>query len=345
MKTQLQSLPLRSIRPHPRNPRFDLGDLTELTQDVRDAGLIEPLVVVPGSWDKATGECRDCGARIARTPAGLLEEHVTGSSSCPGGSEPAADDWYVVAGHRRREACIGAGLWEVPCITRFDLKTAAEVIVVMMRENGHRRDLTPLEEAHGYEQLTLEGLTATRIAQQTHRSKKTVDRRLALNTLPDALKRNLREGVITLQDAEAMLDLSPEKAERALRSVGTKEFKQDIAREEVGNDSDLIAAHLRSEFLAPYLTGSTKPTKLMHDAILRTVVTTLATSWPHRPTVRAWCTAAGVSEPTDLPGVPPMRALLALASVVEKTPAGMYGLLSTLGYVPSPVELELLEGA
>lgn len=340
---QLKTLPLRSIRPHPRNPRFDLGDLTELTQDIRDSGLIEPLVVIPGSWGKDTGECRDCGKRIARTTSGVLVEHLDGSATCPGGSEPAADDWYVVAGHRRREACIAAGMWDAPCIARFDLKSDADVLVVMMRENSHRRDLTPLEEASGYEQLTLEGLTATRIAQQTHRSKKTVDRRLALNRLDPAVKTRLRQGVMTLQDAEALLALTPEKAARALRSVGTKEFRQDVAREVAGDDNEAIAAHLRAEFIGPFLSGAQRLPKGSQDRVLREVVATIAACWPHRPTVRAWCAAVGVGESIELSAVPPLRALMALAVTVEKEPAGQYDLLGALGYEASPVELDIIE--
>lgn len=340
-----RTIPLRSIRPHPHNPREDLGDLTDLIADIRDNGLIEPPVVVPGSWGKQHGICGDCDEQVRRAQSGVLEEHLADGRPCPGGSEPAADDWYAVAGHRRRAASLSAGLVDVECVTRFDLRTTAEQIALMMRENGHRRDLTPLEEARGFHQLTLEGLTATRIAQQVKRSKKTIDRRLALLSLPEKAQKRLRTGVMTLADAEAMLDLAPEKADRALRSVGTKDFRQEIARERTGSDDrTIIANELRASFLTPFLRGSQRPAREALPRVRKEAVTTLANRLPKRM-VRGWLAALGVADPMDVHGVDPDRALIALAAVIETDPAGQYDLLGVLGYEMSPVELELLEGA
>lgn len=344
--SEYRVLPLRSIRPHPVNPRFDLGDLTELTEDIRDAGLIEPLVVAPGSHGKAKGACRDCDQPVDRLTSGVLVEHLDGSMPCPGGSEPAGDEWFLLAGHRRHAASLAAGLWEAPCVTRFDVKTPADALVVMVRENGHRRDLTPLEEAHAYEQLALFGMTPTKIAQRTHRSKKVVDRRLALNALTDGAKAKLKAGVMTLADAEALLNLTPERAERALRSVGTKEFRQEVAREHLGGDADAhaVAGRLREEFLAPYLTGAARPSTGQGDRVLRETVAALADNLP-RAVVRAWMHAVGVGESIELSTIPALRALIGLAVTVEKNPVGTYDLLHALGYEPSPVEIELLEAA
>ncbi len=345
--TDFRTLPLRSIRPHPENPRFDLGDLAELTEDIRNAGLIEPLVVMPGTWGKPRGECRDCGQTVARTTRGVLAEHQAGPLLCPGGSEPAGDDWYLLAGHRRREASIAAGLWEVPCRVVFDVKTAADALEVMLRENTHRRDLTPLEEAFGYQRLFDLGYTPTKIAQRIRRSKKTVDRRMALNRLPDAAKRRLRYGTITLADAEAMLDLDPAQADEVLKSVGTKEFRQEVARRQVADpdDPEMVASRLRDEFLGPFLSGAQKPPVGARDRILREVVAAVAEAWPRKATVRAWCESLGVEDPAQLGTVDPVRALIALAVTVEASTAGTYDLLEALGYEPSPVELDLLAGA
>lgn len=338
-------LPLRSIRPHPKNPRIDLGDRTDLTADIRENGLIEPLVVVPGSWGKPSGECAECGTQVPRSPVGVLREHIIDGRPCPGGSEPAADDWYVVAGHRRRESSIDAGLWDVQCVIRTDLRTMAEQVALMMRENGHRRDLTPVEEARGFEQLTLEGLTATRIAQQVKVSKKVVDRRLALLRLPEDAKTQLHTGVMTLDDAEAMLDLPPEAQKRALHAVGTKEFRQEVAQQRVGTDTPAaVAAELRAGFLQPYLTGAQRPARDALPRLRKEVVATLADRLPAKVT-RTWLGSLGVTEPVEVSRVDPDRALLALAVAVETDPAGQYDLLNVLGYEMSPVEIDLLEGA
>lgn len=341
----LKNIPLRSIRPHPMNPRFDLGDLSELTADVRDCGLIEPLVVMPGSWGKPTGVCRDCDQKVERLTTGVLLEHTHQGAPCPGGSEPAGDDWYLLAGHRRRQACLDAGLWEAPCVTRFDVKGDADALLVMLRENGHRRDLTPLEEATGFHQLTLFEYTPTKIAALTHRSKKTVDRRLALCTLPDRVREDLKVGVITLADAESMLGLEPAAAEKALKSIGTKHFREEVVRERLGDASpEKVAERLRGDFLAPFLDGTRKVPVRGSEEVLRAVAASLAGSLPDR-TVRRWCEAVGVGEPIELSTVAPMRSLIGLAVTVERSPFGMYDLLHALGYEPSPVELELLEEA
>lgn len=335
-------IPVRAIRPHPKNPRFDLGDISDLTADVRDNGLIEPLVVVPGSYGKVNGLCGDCDQRVPRLTSGVLAEHIADGIPCPGGSDLAADEWFVVAGHRRRAACESAGVAEVECVTRFDLRSTADQIALMMRENGHRRDLTPLEEAHGYEQLVLEGLTATRIAQQVKRSKKTVDRRLALLNLSSVQQRRLRQGQMTLDEAEQILDLTPEQQDKVLRSVGTKTFREDIARERTGSDDRVvIASELRATFLSPFLRGAQRPPREALPHLRKEAVTTLANRLPQR-TVKSWLDALGVVDPMDVHQVDPDRALLALAVVIETDTSGQYDLLATLGYEPSPIELEIL---
>lgn len=336
-----RTIPLRSILPHPHNPRFDLGDISDLTADIRDNGLIEPLVVVPGTHGRPTGTCGDCGLRQPRHTSGVLSEHVVDGRPCPGGAEPAADDWYVIAGHRRRAAALDAGLHEVECVTRFDLRSEQEQVALMMRENTHRRDLTALEEATGYDLLRELGWTSTRIAQQVKRSKKTVDRRLALMKLNDRQRKRLMVGTITLADAEALVDLSPEKAERALRSVGTKTFRQDVARERTGSDeSTVIAAELRREFLDPFLTGTQRPARDVLPSVRRSVVTALAAELPKRVQA-SWVAQLGC--PVDR--ADPDRALLALAVSVETDVERLYALLGELGYEPSPVELQLLADA
>ncbi len=72
----------------------------------------------------------------------------------------------LLFGHRRRAAAIEAGLATVPCDVRADYAgKSAEQIADMLAENLHRRDLTGLEEAAGYEQLSMfDGWTPERIA-------------------------------------------------------------------------------------------------------------------------------------------------------------------------------------
>jgi ParB family transcriptional regulator, chromosome partitioning protein len=72
----------------------------------------------------------------------------------------------IVAGHRRCAAAIEAGLSEVPCLVRSDLDDAKQV-AAMLVENTQREALTGAEEAAGYEQLAVLGLTDSGIAKAT----------------------------------------------------------------------------------------------------------------------------------------------------------------------------------
>ena len=38
------------IRPHPENPRKDLGDLSELSDSIAKKGIMQNLTVIPGHW-------------------------------------------------------------------------------------------------------------------------------------------------------------------------------------------------------------------------------------------------------------------------------------------------------
>lgn len=74
--TEIRMLPVSALKPHPKNPRLDLGDLDELTDSIRASGVLQNLTVVP----------------------------------LPGGGT-----WRIIIGHRRHAAAIRAGLTELPC--------------------------------------------------------------------------------------------------------------------------------------------------------------------------------------------------------------------------------------
>lgn len=345
MEFDARLLPIRSLKPDPINPRDDLGDMTAFTLDIKEAGIIEPLVVRPGSWGKPTGECQDCEGLVERRTTGLLVEHTADGIPCPGGSAPAADDWYVVAGHRRLAGAVAAGLRDVPCAVHWDLKTKADVLLFMVRENTHRRNLTAVEEASAYKQLMLEGMTEVRIAQQTHLKTEHVRRRVKLLSLSEKALDDVRRGIVTLADAEALLGLTPDAEANALKSIGTRDFKQEVAREHlklVGDATDEnVAQKLRDDFISPYLAGTTRPAD--ERPVMREIIGVLAANLPRR-VASEWAKRLGVTDPGALSTVQPMSALLGLAVTVEKT-TNVYPLLTTLGYAPSPLEEQLLEGA
>jgi ParB/RepB/Spo0J family partition protein len=162
----LLELDPRQLEDNPHNPRADLGDLTELTDSIRAVGVLEPLIVTP------TGAGR----------------HM------------------LLFGHRRRAAAVEAGLATVPCDVRAEYAgKSAEQIADMLAENLHRRDLTNLEEAAGYEQLSMfDGWTPEKIASRVGRPVGHVRAGLAAAKVSDQLRPNVVDGALTLEQAAAI---------------------------------------------------------------------------------------------------------------------------------------------
>lgn len=60
-------LPIDKIEPNPEQPRVEIGDLNELTNSIKQKGVLEPLLVKPqnGSWMIIAGERRWRAANLA----------------------------------------------------------------------------------------------------------------------------------------------------------------------------------------------------------------------------------------------------------------------------------------
>ena len=123
-----------------------MGDVSELADSIKEQGLQQALVVTP--------DHEEYGERMFR----------------------------VVIGHRRLAACKLAGIERVPCIVReMDVKTERELMLV---ENCQRSDLTPLEEADGYQGLLDLGAGVGELAAKTGRSESFVRGRLRIARIP-----------------------------------------------------------------------------------------------------------------------------------------------------------------
>lgn len=70
------AIEIENIKPHPRNPRKELGDLTELTDSIRTFGILQNMTVIP---DEGEGYICLCGHRrlAAAKEAGLEEVPCT----------------------------------------------------------------------------------------------------------------------------------------------------------------------------------------------------------------------------------------------------------------------------
>jgi len=166
----LVELPIKDIRPNPFQPRRDVDPaaLEELVSSIKQAGLLQPVVV-----------------RRAAAGNGAYE---------------------LIAGERRLRACQQLGWERIPAVQReADDRT---LLTLALIENLQRDDLSPVDEARGYERLIAEfNLTQQDVADAVGRDRSTVANALRLLKLPEAVLAMLHEGQLSVGHARALLAL------------------------------------------------------------------------------------------------------------------------------------------
>lgn len=120
----------------------------------------------------------------------------------------APDGTYeIIAGERRWRAAQKAQVHQVPVIIKEFSDT--EVLEVALVENLQRADLTPLEEAEGYQRLMGEfGHTQEVLANLMGKSRAHVANMLRLLTLPGMVKDLIDEGKLTMGHARALVGVA-----------------------------------------------------------------------------------------------------------------------------------------
>lgn len=210
----VQLVPLDTIRPHPKNPRRDLGDLAELTKSIKAQGIRQNLLLVP----HCTG-CPDVDQKSVRlTDQGWV---------CAVHKRPA--EMRLVIGHRRKAAAELAGLDQVPAVIDPGL-SEAEQIELMLLENLQRKEISPVEEAEGYQELLDLDVPVAVIAKKTGRAPKTIRDRLKLLDLPEAARERVHTGQGSLLDAAKLEEFADDPKVQAdlAESIGTANFTQQL---------------------------------------------------------------------------------------------------------------------
>jgi len=197
----LTNIPIDRILPHPKNPRLDLGDLTELAASIKERGILQNLTVVP------------------EDPA-QYKKMVDSKRKYQG-------NYIAVIGHRRHAAARLAELTEVPCTVA--IMDDATQLATMLLENLQRADLTPYEQAQGFQMMMDLGETAVTIAAKTGFSKSTVYTRVKLLEFdPDKLKAAEARGG-TLADYAALDKIKdPKTRAKVLDTIGTHNFNNQL---------------------------------------------------------------------------------------------------------------------
>ena len=116
------------------------------------------------------------------------------------------DKYEIIAGERRYRAALQAGLTEVPVIEKAMADN--EALEIALIENIVRQDLTPLEEAKGFEQLMREfAYTQEKLSEVVGKSRSYIANTLRLLNLPDGVKSLLNQGKLTAGHARCLIGL------------------------------------------------------------------------------------------------------------------------------------------
>lgn len=108
----------------------------------------------------------------------------------------------ILAGHRRHAAARLAGLETVPCVVRQ--ASAPEQIALMLAENMHRKDLSPIRIAEAYQRLGEAGLTNSEIARMVGKTGTAISRYRDLLRLPEDVRSQVGEGRLPVWTAIAI---------------------------------------------------------------------------------------------------------------------------------------------
>jgi ParB family chromosome partitioning protein len=119
----------------------------------------------------------------------------------------SAGRYELIAGERRLRAAARAGLATVPVIVKRDVATDS-LLEMALVENVQREDLTPIEQARGYQRLIDEhAYTQERLAQRLGKSRAAVTNALRLLKLPREVCELLDDGKLSEGHARALLGL------------------------------------------------------------------------------------------------------------------------------------------
>ena len=170
IKATNNKVSISSIIPNRFQPRknFEKQSLEDLTNSIRERGIIQPLVVRK--------------------------------------SDDSDNKFELIAGERRWQAAQSAGLHEVPVIIlNIDNLKSLEFAIV---ENVQRKDLNPIEEAEGYKRLIDEfNYDQEKVAKFIGKSRAHISNCLRLLTLPKKIIQNIVEEKITQGHAKILVGL------------------------------------------------------------------------------------------------------------------------------------------
>lgn len=183
----IAQISVEQIVPNPRQPRTVMADaeLQDLAESIREHGVLQPLIVSPGSGE---------------------------------------NDYILIAGERRLRASKLVGLTTVPAIVRevTDLQQLELALIENIQRENLSPLETARAYQQLIEEFKL---THEEVARKVGKNRVTVSNSIRLLKLPDKAKEALARNLISEGHARALLALpTPQAQLAALQSVLTKEL-------------------------------------------------------------------------------------------------------------------------
>ena len=161
---------------------------------------------------------------------------------------PKGDNYELISGHRRFEACRTLSWRKVPChVIDVSDRDAFEIALV---ENLQRRTLDPLEEAEGYHAyVEKRGWgSVTDLARRIGRSQGYVSQRLLLLRLPKPVRELIEQGDITPSLARELTSLPAEKQEEVAELSAQTQLPSRAVKQLVAALTRQVEPTLYSQF-------------------------------------------------------------------------------------------------
>jgi ParB family chromosome partitioning protein len=182
------------IRPNPEQPRKALGDLRELTESVREKGVLEPLLV-----------------------------RFISSEGC----------FYIISGERRYHAARAAGLREVPCIEKtVDEAETLEIALIENIQRKDLTAFEEADGLHRL--ATQFEYTHEDVAKKIGRARSSVTETLSLRNIPELLRKKCVENGVTSKSLLLQIARQPTEKKMAemLHRILQGGLTRDEARRE-----------------------------------------------------------------------------------------------------------------
>lgn len=169
---------VEKIAPNPYQPRreFDEGKLRDLSESIRQYGVLQPIVVTRHET------LLDDGSLVV--------------------------DYELVAGERRHRASKLAGLSQIPAVIRNPDESDQMKLELAIIENLQREDLNAIDRANAFDQLAKEfGFKHLQIASKVGKSREYVSNSIRLLALPEEIQQSVVGREISEGHARSLLML------------------------------------------------------------------------------------------------------------------------------------------